>query len=246
MAGKFRVSPLISVPGVTTKVFRRDWLHNADQGVSSDFLGNVFKVFISRMPGRNQKVRRKALHAKILSFYTRKGVTDKIIGLKKWGVQAPKQPPKLKANAACTRALVPFAYECALEVLDPMNPEHQAITHAAKALLDCYNCLSHDCIDWRRVLPARSADFAVQYKALRAAARTPKSWVIKPKMHQFLEMCSGYSKPNMSWCYRDEDFGGSIAQLCRIKGGRWTRVTSYCRKMLILFKTMNDVPRVGY
>lgn len=185
MAGKFRVSPLISVPGVTTKVFRRDWLHNADQGVSSDFLGNVFKVFISRMPGRNQKVRRKALHAKILSFYTRKGVTDKIIGLKKWGVQAPKQPPKLKANAACTRALVPFAYECALELLDPTNPEHQAITHASKALLDCYNCLSKDSEDWRRVLPAASSDFAVQYKALRAAARHKKSWVIKPKMHQF-------------------------------------------------------------
>ena len=42
---------------------------------------------------------------------------------------------------------------------------------------------------------------------------------VKPKMHLFLELCISGSKPSLSWTYRDEDFGGTAAQLSRRRGG---------------------------
>ena len=196
------------------------------------------------LPGKNKKVRRELLHTLIVAWYAKNGVKDRIVGLRSWGVQAPKSSPKLKANAACVRALIPFAHEASLDYLVQAKPTHAAMTHASKALLDCYNCLSSDSLNWRAELPRASKDFAIQFAALQAASTNKRDWKIKPKMHQFLEMCQGNSKPNMSWCYRDEDFGGSIAQLCRIKGGCWRNVSAYAGKMLLLFRTLNDVPRV--
>ena len=46
--------------------------------------------------------------------------------------------------------------------------------------------------------------FAVQDAALQEFHASTKAWAVEPKMHQFLEMCSSSSKPNMSWTYRDE------------------------------------------
>ena len=239
-----KISPLFSIPCFTTDVFRRDWLHNSDQGVAADFMGNLFYVFLRLLPGRNVKERRKALLANIRTFYTANGVKDRLVGLKSWGIKAPKKPPKLKSSAAACRALVPFAHTEAQRLLDATDPRHAAMISASRHLLACYECLHKDSLDWREILPNASRDFAIQCDALRAASTHPKHWVIKPKMHQFLEMCSSGSKPNMSWTYRDEDYGGSIAQLCRIKGGCWRKVATYSLKMLTLFKTLNDVPRI--
>ena len=238
-----KVSPLMSAPGITTKVFRRDWLHNADQGVGADFLGNACKVFQSRMPGTTKKVRRLHLLARIRDWYDANNVKDRIVGLRPWGIQAPKSAPKFKSSAACVRALIPYAYEECVILLSASDPKDQAVTQAAKSLLQCYNCLHHDSADWREVLPMASRDFAIQFSALQQSSQD-KDWTVKPKMHQFLEMCAGSSKPNLSWCYRDEDFGGTIAQLCRIKGGCWKKIKVYSSKMLTLFRTLNRVPRI--
>jgi len=243
LAQNKRISPLFSVPGVTTSVFRRDWLHAADQGVGADFLGNLFKVLASVLPGNNKKERRLALLERIRIFYDQSDVKDRLIGLKPWGIQAPKKPPKLKSSAAACRALIPFADEAATALLDPANPKHRAMQVAARSLRRSYDCLSNDSPHWRHVLPAASRDFAIQCEALRDTAEG-KDWVIKPKMHQFLEMCTSGSKPNLSWTYRDEDYGGTIAQLCRIKGGCWKRVSTYSNKMLTLFKSGNQIPRI--
>lgn len=231
--------------GVTTAVFRRDWLHTADQGVSADFLGNVFHRLCKILPGANRKERRTFLLAEIQRWYQEENVSDRLVGLRSWGIRAPKQPPKLKSSAAACRALVPFAHAKAREYLDQDDPVDAAITHAARALHECYKCLSLSAEDdWSTRLQAASEDFATQYKALRAASGASKEWVIKPKMHQFLELCASASAPALSWTYRDEDYGGSIAQLCRVKGGAWSKVSSYCRRVLVLFRTQNDVPRI--
>jgi len=148
-----------------------------------------------------------------------------MVGLKPGGIQDPKQKssPKLKGSAASIRALVPFCHQQCQELLDNTLPLHQAIAAAAHNLNECYKCLSHDAADWQQKLSDHSKDFAVQCDALQKRHAGTRDWRIKPKMHQFLEMsCSG-SKPNMSWTYRDEDFGGSVAQLCRIKGGCWKK-----------------------
>ena len=236
------ISPLFAVPGVTTDVFRRDWLHIVDLGVGADFLGNCFKEFCKLLPGRNKKLRRKALWDKILQFYDENKIKDRMVGIKSWGIQAPRHPPKLKANAACVRALIPFCHQQCMSLLSD-SPKHNAIKMAAHHLHECYKCLSTSSEDWTTVLPQSSKEFAIQCHALATVHERP-DWVVKPKMHQFLEMCTGISKPNMSWTYRDEDYGGSIAQLCRIKGGCWRKILHYSQKMLVLFKTRNRAPRI--
>ncbi len=196
------------------------------------------------MPGSNKKQRRLALWDLIRSFYDAEHVKDGMVGLKGWGIQAPKKTPKLKASAAAARALIPFCNQQCQALLDGTKAEHASIILAAHHLDECYKCLSHDVVDWETKLAQHSKDFAVQYKALGEFHAGTKNWRVKPKMHQFLEMCTTGSKPNMSWTYRDEDFGGTIAQLCRIKGGCWKRVTQYTQKMLVLFKTKHKVPRI--
>ena len=237
------VSALFGVPGADSTVFRRDWLHCVDQGVGADFLGNCFKVFCQLLPGSTKQARRKALLALIREFYDVNGVRDRLVGLRGWGIQGPKSPPKLRCSAACARALIPFCLQTCNALLDASNPKHNAMRIAAHHLNECYKCLSTDSTDWREILPSSSKEFAIQYQALQASS-AGKDWRIKPKMHQFLEMCIAGSKPNMSWTYRDEDYGGSIAQLCRIKGGCWRKVLRYSSKMLVLFKTRNRVPRI--
>jgi hypothetical protein len=238
------ISLIFSIPGMTLKVFKRDWLHLVDQGVGADFIGNLFKEFIKLLPGANKKARQKELLRRMRLFYAANGVKDRMVGLKSWGIQAPKKPPKLKCSAACLRALIPFASQQCVLILDRGNPKHEAMRIAAEKLNECARCLSTDSARWREVLPAASKDFCVQYKALSELSEG-RNWVIKPKMHQFLEMCISGSKPNMSWTYRDEDFGGTVAQLCRIKGGCWKKVLNYSQKMLTLFKTKHNVPRIG-
>ena len=239
-----KISPLFTVAGVTTAVFRRDWLHIVDQGIGADFLGNCFKTFLPFMPGGCRKERRLALWDRIRDFYEVSHVKDRMVGLRGWGIQAPKKTPKLKASAAAARALIPFCNQQCKILLDPTNAVHEAIIMAADHLNECYDCLSKDAVDWKCRLKQHSKDFAVQYAALQEFHEGTKAWVVKPKMHQFLEMCSGDSKPNMSWTYRDEDFGGTVAQLCRIKGGCWKKVLVYSKKMLVLFKTKHRVPRI--
>ena len=238
------ITPLFTVPGVTTAVFRRDWLHCADQGVAADFLGNLFHECAEKLPGATDKIRCRALWLKIKAFYAANKVQDKLIGLRPGGFRQKGKSPKLRGNAACCRALIPFGHQIAMELLDSTYAPHQAMQIAALKLLECYNCLTKSSADWTEVLPEASKDFAIQYHALSLLNEGTVNWVVKPKMHQFLEMCCSGSKPNMSWCYRDEDYGGSIAQLCRIKGGCWNRPVHYSRKMLSLFKTKNKVPRI--
>ena len=78
-----KTSPLMAAPGVTTKIFRRDWLHIVDQGVGADFLGNCFKTFLPFMPGGNKKERRLALWDRIRAFYDANAVRDRMTGVSK-------------------------------------------------------------------------------------------------------------------------------------------------------------------
>jgi len=206
-------------------------------------MGNTFKVLCTVMPGRGKQARRLALQDCIRAWYKANGVKDKLFGIKPWGIQAPKRAPKLKSSAAACRALIPFAHEATQTYLDASSPTHAAIQLAAKALNECYDCLSTASHDWRARLPAAGRDFVIQLQALEQGA-AHMDWRVKPKTHQFLELCYSGSKPNMSWTYRDEDYGGSIAQLCRIKGGCWKKVQTYSSKALFLFQTRNAFPRI--
>ena len=195
------------------------------------------------MPGNNIDARTAALWAKIVEWYAENDVKDRLPKLASTWIQVDNDtPPKLKGNASTTRALIPFMYEAAEELLDRSDPIENAMQTAAYHLLECYRCLSNDELHWRTILPASSTAFVLQYKAL-ADHHNGVDWRCKPKLHHFLELCRGTSKPNMSWTYRDEEYGGSVALLARSRGGVLNpKIVS--ERTLFRFKQQNPVPRL--
>ena len=154
----------------------------------------------------------------ILEFYRDNQISDRLPTITDKMIQKDGSPPKLRASAACARALVPFAKKIADEYLSDADPMEQAAKIAAGHLLKCYETLSHTSIFHTAVLQEHSTMFAIQYKGLSENSRG-MDWKVKPKMHLWLELCSEGSQPSTFWCYRDEDYGGTVAHLARRRGG---------------------------
>lgn len=215
------VNPLLEAPYVTTSIFRRDWLHCSDQGVASDFLGNFFKRLHEKYPGANKKERYMALFQDVLAFYKEFDVSDRLDTLLPTSVEKQKSGYKLKASAAQTRALVPFAYRLATEICDLTDPVEEALYWAAYHLNETYKTLSSECPEPLLKKAQHGPQFALQYVALHDLLNPEddKAFRIKPKMHLFLHVCAEDDLPAKNWCYRDEDFGGSAAKMSRRRGG---------------------------
>ena len=238
------VSPLFSSPFLKGSCFKIDWLHAVDQGVGADFLGNFFYYVVRELlEGANLTERCSSLWMKIQAYYRRHEVQDRLQLLRFSMLRKEKASPKLRASAAEARALIPFALELANEVLDDANPFHAAMKSAAYHLLQCYKSLSKESIFWEDVLRTSSRKFAAQYIALEMATDTPKTWVVKPKMHVFLELCSSGSQPSLFWTYRDEDFGGACARWSRRRGGL-LRPWPCSSGLLDRFRMRHPVPRI--
>ena len=62
-------------------------------------------------------------------------------------------------------------------------------------------------------------------------------------MHLFLELCSSGTEPQKFWCYRDEDFGGSVARQAKMKGC-WRMIRAFSKHALDLFRMKQQVPRI--
>ena len=238
------VSPLFSSPFLKGSCFKIDWLHAVDQGVGADFLGNFFYYVVRELlEGATLTERCSSLWMKIQAYYRRHEVQDRLQLLRFSMLRKEKASPKLRASAAEARALIPFALELANEVLDDANPFHAAMKSAAYHLLQCYKSLSKESIFWEDVLRTSSRKFAAQYIALEMATDKPKTWVVKPKMHVFLELCSSGSQPSLFWTYRDEDFGGACARWSRRRGGL-LKPWPCSSGLLDRFRMRHPVPRI--
>ena len=150
-------------------------------------------------------------------------------------IQQPNKKPKLRCSAAKCRALVPFGYKCAQELLSDGTPAQVAALVAARHLNQCYMALSSESFFAADVLKESSVKFAVQLVALTDWFGADSGWTLKPKLHLFLELCSEGSKPATFWCYRDEDYGGSVAKFSRRRGGVLS-VQAFSRNCLERFK----------
>ncbi len=241
-----RISQFCSVFGVFTYLFRIDWLHAVDQGVGSDFAGNVFEALLPKIPGNNKKVRCNALNDKLQAFYARRGTEDKLKGLTLKHFKRPKktQNAKLKGSAAQMRAAIPFVKELADELVDDSVPAEAAIKTAAKHLTHCYQALAKSSAACRdEALYSSSRDFVLQCQALHLCG-DGVAFRSKPKTHMFLEMCSQPGVvPSSCWCYRDEDFGGPIAKQSKMVGP-WKNLTAYSGHAFDMFFMKNKVPRI--
>ena len=212
------LDPLLQAPWVKTSIFKMDWLHAADQGITTDFIGNVLFQLVAKFPG-NKDEQYKGLFAQIHEYYQDENVQDRLDLLRPSFIEG-RQGMKLRCSAAKCRKLVPFVRRLTAELCDTRKLEEEAMMVASYHLDKVYDNLSaatHDPL----VLKADSIKFASQYVALHDFFNPVdgKLFVIKPKMHFFLHLCSDGGIPSFHWCYRDEDFGGSVAKGAHRRGG---------------------------
>jgi hypothetical protein len=236
------LSPLFAAPLVRASIFRVDWLHAVDLGVAADFMGNVFAMLLPKLPGATLKDRCRSLWLRVQAYYETFQVQDKLTDLTLTMILRPKAPPKLRASAAQARALVPFVAQAA-EALLPGDGLEEAARMGAKHLEACYQALSAGAPNRQERLAVSARLFALQYIALERASPTPTAWRVKPKMHLFLELARQRGDPSRSWCYRDEDFGGSISRMSRRRGGA-LKPQHTSQKVLQNFRLKSRVPRL--
>lgn len=239
------LSPLCGAPWVVNTCFKVDWLHAVDLGVGADFVGNVLAHIIEhrRVDGANVVQRCSSLWSLLQEFYTRTGTVDKLQNLTLGMIRkdGPGKSPKLRCGAAQLRALVPWVADLCLRLLSENDPVEGAIRAAAVHLQACYAALSSESAN---DLHLHARLFALQAIALEAAVEDPARWRVKPKMHLFMEMASvAGARPAASWCYRDEDFGGTCASLARRRGGL-LKPGPTSRNLLSKFLIKTSVPRI--
>ena len=135
---------IFSSPGLTVECCKFDWLHAADQGVTADFLGNLFKHLLEyKYIGLKEQSKCTKLYLDIARWYQDHTVQAKLPTLTPTMVQlTAARPPKLRAKAAEARALVGFAFDICLHKLDDADPLEQTIKQAARRLYRAYDCLS--------------------------------------------------------------------------------------------------------
>ena len=242
------LSPIFGVPWLSNKVFRPDWLHCADLGVSADFLGNFFVYLLSarKFPGATRKERCSHLWSSVQRYYSEKNIDDRLQNLLVTMLAKAGQPPKLRCSAAQCRALVPLAAELAAAHCDDGVSIEAAMKSAAQELGQCYMALSSSSEGRADALAIHGRLFAAQCVALEAAMNRRGdhvSWRLKPNMHMFLELCSDGSQPSLFWTYRDEDFGGSCAHLARRRGGLM-RPGATSGALLRRFRILQPPPRI--
>lgn len=234
------VSPIFAAPGVTSATFQIDWLHCADHGVAADFLGNFLWSMLSKFPGASKAARCENLWLDLQNWYDHAAVEDRLDTLKLSMLKAAKQAPKLRSKAAQARALVPYARELSERLLGDTGLE-QSMKACAVHLHNCYCCLSAGGFD-PDVLGDSCRKFLILYKGLNDVSTEPWAWRIKPKFHMWQELCEmSTDLPSLSWTYRDEDFGGTVAKYSKRRGGKNTPLSTG-KNVLMNFYAKHSVP----
>ena len=239
------VSPIFTVFGVFTYLFKVDWLHCADKGVAADFLGNEFALLLTKMPGASIDARCLCLSNEMNAYYNEYKIEDRLKSLLPKDFRGSgNEPDKLSGSAAQIRKLVKFGDLMAQKYLSDDDAVEHAIKVAAHHLHNCYQALASNSSHSSHVALQRSCKvFALQYHALFVRIGDGRSWRVMPKMHLFLELCSEETEPQKFWCYRDEDFGSSVARQSKMKG-MWKRLDTYTKHALDLYCMKNPAPRI--
>ena len=113
------VSSIFYCPGLTASQFLFDFLHNFDQGIAADYLGNLFFYVVSSdhpyLQGGSRQQRTRDMFLKIGNYYAAAPANEIASQLGKLteGMirKTPSSSPKLRAKAAEARSLVNFAVQ---------------------------------------------------------------------------------------------------------------------------------------
>ena len=235
------LSPLFSAPCFKSSCFLVDWLHCADLGITADWLAGLFLYVLPKLQGQNQGQRISTLWRLVQDFYKETKVTSKLDMLTAAMIKRPKKSPKLRAKAAEARALVPFGLELANKYLTSTEEEN-TVRLAMQHLFNCYEMLSPTTFCAER-MAFQSKQFCLLYCALEQLQ--PHLFHIMPKLHLWQELTQmSRSCPSLFWTYRDEEFGGTAAQLSKRRGGS-NNPTATARALLNKFRGKHRVPALG-
>ena len=201
-----------------------DMLHTCDQGFASHVIGNVMMECIDMKvfpPGPlEQNV--EQLQIQMLQWYKDHRVTSKIQGkLTKERIRTSGDWPKLKAKAAATRHLAPFALQLARAHLGARQVAICQLLCELYDLLDAQPMFLDDAAIARLPRLGRMCSLFAQLAAQSFAAGR-KRWKMSPKVHIMLHLLgwqapSAGISPRFFWVYSDEDMVGmmmEVAQSC--------------------------------
>ena len=233
------VSTIFRTPFLESGCFAIDWLHSVDQGAGADWLGNCFYYCLDKLEGDNRVQRTNTLFRLIQEFYTRNKTEDQLQDLTFLMIKQ-KDGAKLRSQAAKARALIPFALELCMSVLDPSDLFENTMQQAALHMVQAYKHLSVAVFD-ADIFQYHVRQFLVFWLALEEASPVFGLWRTKPKFHLLAELSLTKNCPSQQWVYRDEDFGGTAAKLSRRRGGK-NSVLSTGRSFLLKFYCNNKVP----
>ena len=100
-------------------------------------------------------------------------------------------------------------------------PAERSAKAAAEKLTVCYEMLASDKFD-HACMSSNCRQRCLLCVALGDSS-PGNNWRQKPKLHMFQELCEfTKSRPSSTWCYRDEDFGGSLGSTSKRRGGKHT------------------------
>ena len=225
IANGVATSALFGIPGFDLDMIVVDVLHALDLGVSQEAIGNLFFMYIcgSYCTGSNRAEKLRDLWLKIKAYYKEAKPPTTLSSITMEMVRQQGKSPRLRAKAAETRHLVPFAFQLAQDMLAvDKSALNQTIYAMFKHLYTFYMTMGVS--PYQKDLASSSArKFCLLYADV--AKQTPDNlWKIKPKFHLFLELAEwqteSHGDPSLFWCYADETFVGMISVMAFSRGGK--------------------------
>lgn len=244
-----RPTPLLGVPFFDMSLIQLDWLHIMDIGVALHWLGSVFTILVGKFPGTTIDQRSKQFHLRMKQYYKDFAVDSRLPLFKPSMLQKDTNKskaskfPKLRAKAGEARGLILFALLQCQNLLSSADPFENAILQSAVQLHTCYQQLSQQAFE-PATLHRAGLKFAALYVTLNefALQQGRNLFKVTPKLHLFCEMTlDPASPPSTGWTYRDEDFGGHVAQFAQRRGGALTCV-AVGKAMFQKFAALYNVP----
>ena len=224
-----------------------DFLHCCDLGVTSDWMGSLLWYIQEYKVGGNGRLERCCkIFSTIQAFYKRTDAENRLPKLLPTMLRAEEKGkrkcPKLRAKAGEARSLVPCCLELARQYLDPADPAEHSMIQGCERLCDVYANLSSAVWNHEDFQNACKR-FLMLFLALEKHFLETKLFRVKPKAHQLVELGRDGSNPSLSWTYRDESFGHTLALLAKRRGGKFS-MAAVSKAVLLRFLSANAVPRL--
>ena len=207
-----------------------DAMHAVDLGICASIIGNVLWILAVRrrvFGGGTMAQAVELLRNDLTAWYKEVQENSRLKGkLSVARLRGPDGYPKLKAKAAATRHMLPYAINL-LQRFAVTDAESDDKTHDDRAtLVLAYLQRFYDILYEQGQLMTQDAKteiaelgrrLAIIYVALArdSLGAGIRLWKITPKLHVFVHLCEWQSflNPRSFWCYADEDLVGSMVEV---------------------------------